>query len=74
MGAILAGEFTASSLTQLESIGFTVLYFPYTSVVKVFGKNGIEATFDEETPDIEFQKQVDIYERMSDGAIVKSRG
>jgi hypothetical protein len=66
MGAILAGEFTANSLAQLQSLGFTVLYFPYNSVVKVFAKHRISAAFDEDTPDADFQKQVDAYERISD--------
>lgn len=63
-GAILAGVFTDGALTQLESLGFTVLYFPYKSVVPVFREFGIDAAFDEETPDAEFQEKVDAYEAM----------
>lgn len=66
IGAILAGEFTSSSLIQLKSLGFAVLHFPYASVVKVFRRHGIEAGFDENTPDSEFQKPVDVYEQMSE--------
>jgi len=65
MGAILAGEFTSGALTQLRSLGFTVLYFSYSSVVDVFRKHGIPAAFDEHTPDAELQKKVDLYERKS---------
>ncbi len=64
-GAVLAGVFTDGALTQLRSLGFTVLYFPYVTVVDVFRKSGIDAFSDEDTPDAEFQKKVDAYERLS---------
>lgn len=64
-GAILAGVFTKGALTQLESLGFTLLYFPYESVVNAFQKFGIDASFDEKTPDAVFQKKVDEYEALS---------
>lgn len=54
MGAIIAGEFTAPSLTQLESVGFKVLYIPYQSIVSAFGQVGINVAFDENTPDNDF--------------------
>jgi hypothetical protein len=63
-GVILAGVFTRGALTQLESLGFTVLYFPYKTVVAVFGEFGIDAAFDEETPDADLQEKVDAYEAM----------
>ncbi len=64
MGAILAGRFTDGALNQLKSLGFTVLYLSYESVIAVFGKFGIDAAFGEDTPDAEVQKKVDAYERM----------
>jgi hypothetical protein len=64
-GAILAGVFTKGALTQLESIGFTVLFFPYEMVVGTFRKFGIDAAFDERTPDEVFQEKVDAYEALS---------
>ncbi len=64
-GAILAGVFTAGALNQLRSLGFTVLYFPYESVVGVFKKFGIAAHFDESTPDLEFQQKVDGCEELT---------
>ncbi len=64
-GAILAGVFTSGALTQLGSLGFTVLYFPYESVVAVFREFGIEAGFTQETADVEFQRKVDAYEALS---------
>lgn len=64
MGAILAGVFTEGALTQLRSLGFTILYFPYESFVTVFRRFGIDASFDEGTADVEFQGKVEAYERM----------
>jgi hypothetical protein len=65
-GAILAGVFTDGALTQLRSLGFTILYFPYSSVVRVFRKFGIDASFDENTPDAEFQKKVVAFQSLAD--------
>jgi hypothetical protein len=64
-GAILAGVFTAGALTQLTSLGFTILYFPYDSVVDVFRKLGIDAAFDEDTPDKQLASKVEAYENLS---------
>lgn len=57
-GAILAGVFTKAALAQLESLGFTVLYFPYDTVVNVFKEFGIDATYDEHTLDEVFLDKV----------------
>lgn len=62
-GAVLAGVFTQGALTQLKSLGFTIIYMPYESVIAVFERFGIDAAFDELTPDKEFQAKVDAYER-----------
>lgn len=51
LGAVLAGHFTAGSLQQLDSMGFHVVYIPYTSMVQVYKKNGIDIVFDESTPE-----------------------
>jgi hypothetical protein len=64
-GAVLAGVFTADALKQLRSLGFIVLYFPRAAVAKVFRKFGIDATFDEDTPDAELKKKVEAYGRLS---------
>ena len=59
VGVALAGEFTEGALTQLKSLGFGVLYFPYETVVKAFSKFGINAAFDERTPETDFRKKID---------------
>ena len=43
-GAVLAGEFTASALHQLESKGFGVLHIPYDSILAAFKELGIDAS------------------------------
>lgn len=58
MGAILAGVFTAGALTQLRSLGFKVLYFPFETVIQAFKARGIDAFFDESTPDADLAKKV----------------
>jgi hypothetical protein len=58
-GAVLAGVFTDGALEQLRSLGFTVLFFPYETVITAFKHVGIDAFFDETTPDIECQSKVD---------------
>ncbi len=64
-GAILAGVFTEGALKQLRSLGFTVVYIPYESVVRVFKSVGIDASSDENTLDKSFQAKVDAYERLT---------
>jgi len=66
-GAVLAGVFTAGALTQLKSLGFTIIYMPYDSVVATFGKIGIDAAYDEETADSEFHAKIAAYERLLPG-------
>lgn len=62
LGAVLAGVFTPGSLDQLNSVGFRVLYFPYESVVSAFASVGINAEFDESTPDQDFAACVESIE------------
>jgi len=51
MGAVLAGEFTETSLVQLRSLGFVVLHISYDMVVSAFDDIGMDVRFDEATPD-----------------------
>ncbi|MFA7236839.1 MAG: hypothetical protein WC058_08245 [Phycisphaeraceae bacterium] len=64
-GAILAGEFTDGALTQMRSLGFTILYFPYELIVDVFGQFRIDASSTEDTPDKAFKTKVTQYEQLS---------
>ncbi|MGC8817666.1 MAG: DNA methylase [Candidatus Hadarchaeum sp.] len=65
-GAVLAGEFTEGALVQLQSLGFTVLFFPYQTVISAFKKVGIDAHYDENTPDAEFEHRVQQWNSLSD--------
>ena len=64
VGAVLAGVFTDGALTQLESLGFSVVYFPYDGVVEAFKCVGINAHFDEGTADAEFSRKVRAWEAL----------
>lgn len=64
-GAILAGVFAAGALEQLRSQGFSVLYFPYEVVIAAFDKVGIDARFEEDTPEAEFSDKVEAWEALS---------
>ena len=66
LGAVLAGVFTKGSLDQLRSHGFHVVYYSYESVIAAFAKAGIEAAFDESTPDEEIQRRLDAFDSLSD--------
>jgi hypothetical protein len=65
LGAVLAGVFTEGSLTQLRSHGFTILYFPYESIVAAFQAVGVDVTFDESTSDADLSAKVAAYEALS---------
>lgn len=58
VGVILAGDFTGGSIKQLSSLGFTVLYFPYQTIVEAFKKQGVEIDFNEQTKDSEFRQRL----------------
>lgn len=58
MGAILAGVFTKDSLAQMRSCGFETILMPYKSIVAAFASVGIDACFDEGTPDEDFERAV----------------
>lgn len=74
LGAVLAGVFTQGSLDQLTSVGFKILYFPYESVVSAFDCIGINARFDETTPDEDFAKCIAEIENLSQGEQNKLKG
>lgn len=64
IGVILAGVFTSGALSQLKSNGFTVLYFPYETVIKAFKKFGIDAAFDEKTAEADFKIKIDSWKTL----------
>jgi hypothetical protein len=65
VGVVLAGVFTEGALTQLRSLGFCVLHFAYESVVSAFKDYGIDAAFDEGTPDAQFRNKIAAYDKLT---------
>lgn len=65
VGVVLAGEFSPDTLTQLRSHQFQVLHFSYKSVLEVFHRYGIDAGSTEATPDAEFVRKVQKWQRLT---------
>lgn len=63
-GAVLAGEFTGNSITQLASHGFGILYFPYSTVLQAFAKFGIDAAFEESSEDSIIYGKIDQWAKL----------
>ena len=61
----MGGVFTEGSLSQLKSVGFEVLYFDYNAVLEAFYSAGIDASFEEGTPDTIMAEKVIAYEKLS---------
>lgn len=68
-GTVLAGEFTDTSLAQLKSQGFVVVHFPLADIVAAFAESGIDAYWEENTPDHVIEKQVNKYNSLSHNEI-----
>jgi hypothetical protein len=67
IGAVLAGVFTSGSRAQLNSLGFTILFFSTADVVTAFEEVGIDARSTEATLDSEFAAKVRAWEAPSAG-------
>jgi hypothetical protein len=65
LGCILAGDYTSNALNQLKSVGFKVLYLTYESVVQAFATVGIDASFDEATPDSDHEAKMRMWAKLS---------
>ena len=71
IGVILAGDFTSGALTQLKSQGFGVVYFPYDAVMTAFDRVGLNARFDEGTPDAVVADKVLAWQALPQGKRVQ---
>lgn len=69
LGAILAGEFTSNSITQLKSHGFKVLFIPYFQIVEAYSKIGIDISFYENTNDIELENKANAVSQLNTNQI-----
>ena len=56
-GAILSGQFTENSLTQLKSDDFHVLYIPFEKLVQAFSIHGLDIDFDEDSKEADLKKK-----------------
>lgn len=65
LGAILAGVFTQGAIDQLKSKGFKILALEYDSIVTAFASAGINSSFDEKTPEVEFQTKIAQWNNLS---------
>lgn len=62
-GAVLAGEFTRTALSQLESKGFSILHIPYASILEAFQDVGIDASsVDKVTTEDQFRTKIEQWE------------
>ncbi|HXG09589.1 MAG TPA: hypothetical protein VNK04_07350 [Gemmataceae bacterium] len=66
LGIVLAGVFTPGSLNQLRSCGFAVAHIPYSTIVQAFAAVGIDAAFNEDTPERSFRHKVRQYKALTD--------
>ena len=64
-GAILAGEFTQSSIDQIRSVGFRVLHFPLTIIEQSYAAVGVDIHWEENTSDEELIKKINQLENLS---------
>ena len=69
IGVILGGIFTELSLNSLESWNFKILYFDYKAIKTAFSVVGIDAEFDEDTPDHIVEEKVRKYEALKEPQI-----
>ena len=64
-GVVLAGDFTAGTIDQLKSLGFSVLYFRMKTIGKAFAGVSADAKFDEDISDKELKIRVEKIEALS---------
>ncbi|MFH0979996.1 MAG: DNA methylase [Planctomycetota bacterium] len=64
LGVVLAGVFTEGSVAQLRSHGFRVLYYPYDTITSAFAVAGVDARFNESTPDAVLGRRIKAYLRL----------
>ncbi|WP_038248137.1 hypothetical protein [Ghiorsea bivora] len=65
LGAVIAGDYTKPSITQLNSCGFATIYFKYEDIVSAFATVNVDIKYGEKTPDDVAQKIVVALEKLS---------
>ncbi|MDE0520771.1 MAG: hypothetical protein OXH79_02320 [Boseongicola sp.] len=64
LGAVLAGEFTEGALTQMKSLGFSIAYCPYETVIGAFAESGVDVSSEEMSDEADLLKQVEVLEML----------
>lgn len=65
--AVLSGEFTQNSITQLESQGFYVVHIPYEDMCILFKEVvGIDIAWEQNTPDAQIERIAKYVEALTD--------
>ena len=65
LGAVLAGDFTEASLTQLQSHRFQLAHCPYDTIVQAFATEGVDVFSEERTSELELQTKVEAFDRLT---------
>jgi hypothetical protein len=65
LGAVIAGEFTAPSVTQLNACGFKTIYFEYADIVQAFAESGAVIRYGETTLDSDALTMVATFESLT---------
>jgi hypothetical protein len=66
LGAVIAGDFTAPSIAQLNSCGFETLYFKYVDIVEAFKLVSVDTSFDESTSEEDSGSKIKLLQSLSD--------
>lgn len=66
LGAVIAGEFTAPSVTQLNACGFETIYFEYADIVQAFAESDAVIQYGETTTDEDALTMVATFEGLTD--------
>lgn len=70
LGIVLAGEFTGNAVAQLRSHAFSVFHIPYADIMKAFASVGIDASYDESTPEKRFRQKIKQYGTLSPKQVI----
>jgi hypothetical protein len=68
-GVVLAGVFTDTSLEQLRSNGFSVVYIPYEAIIVIFSLFELDVLFNESTPDEHLLEQITRYDALDEARL-----
>ncbi|WP_226684715.1 hypothetical protein [Shewanella indica] len=65
LGAVIAGDFTKPSVEQLNSCGFSTVYFESKEVFEAFQEAGFDIFYDEQTSDDDATRMIGIFESLT---------